>query len=59
MKSMLAGANVRVIRAASRDTSWFWTIALCVPQYLHDHGYAAGREQATADFKNAWERDAD
>jgi hypothetical protein len=27
-----------------------------VPQYLHDRGYAASREQATADFKAAWQR---
>ena len=27
-----------------------------VPQYPHDRGYAASREQAMADFKAAWER---
>jgi hypothetical protein len=25
-----------------------------VPQYPHDRGYAASREQAMADFKSAW-----
>jgi len=25
-----------------------------VPQYPHDRGYAASREQAMADFKAAW-----
>jgi hypothetical protein len=27
-----------------------------VPQYPHDRGYAATREEAMADFKVAWER---
>jgi hypothetical protein len=46
----------RILCAASRETPWFWTITTRVPQYPHDRGYAATREQATADFKAAWER---
>ena len=42
--------------AASRDTPWFWSITARLPQYPHDRGYAATREQAMADFKAAWER---
>jgi hypothetical protein len=34
----------------------FWTITARVPQYPHDRGYAATREQAMADFKAAWYR---
>jgi alkylated DNA nucleotide flippase Atl1 len=40
--------------AASRDTSWFWTITARVPQSTNDRGYAASREQAMADFKARW-----
>ena len=40
--------------AASRDTPWFWSITVRVPQYPHDRGYAASRKTAMADFKVRW-----
>jgi alkylated DNA nucleotide flippase Atl1 len=41
--------------AASRETPWFWTITARFPHSTQDHGYAASREEAMADFKRAWE----
>ena len=35
----------------------FWTITARVPQYPHDRGYAATREDAVAAFKLAWLRE--
>jgi hypothetical protein len=40
--------------AASRDAPWFWTITARVPQYPHDRGDAATREEAMAGFKARW-----
>ena len=33
---------------------WFWSITARFPQYPHDRGYAASREEAMAAFKAAW-----
>jgi hypothetical protein len=40
--------------AASSETPWFWSITARVPNYPHDRGYAATREEAMAAFKSAW-----
>jgi hypothetical protein len=39
---------------ASRDAPWFWTITACIPNTMHNRGYAASREEAMADFKPWW-----
>ena len=40
---------------ATKDRPWFWTItARGIPPSVHNHGYAATREQAMADFKARW-----
>jgi len=39
---------------ARSENPWFWTITVRVPQYPHDRGYAASREQAMADFMARW-----
>ena len=36
----------------AKDKPWFWTIvAREIPPSVHNHGYAATREDAMADFK--------
>jgi hypothetical protein len=40
---------------ATKDLSWFWTItAREIPPSVHNRGYSATREQATADVKMRW-----
>lgn len=41
---------------APQGQPWFWTITARVPQYPHDRGDAATREDAMVAFKLAWER---
>jgi len=51
----LVGRIMRTPQAPEGEP-WFWTITTRLPQYPHDRGYAANREQAMANFKLAWER---
>ena len=44
------------LRNAAIAAGSFRTITARVPQYPHDRGYAATREQAMAAFKAAWQR---
>ena len=40
---------------APKDQPWFWTItAREIPPSVHNRGYSATRDQATADFKTRW-----
>ena len=47
--------RILLVPQAPKGQPWFWTITVRVPQYPHDRGYAASREQAMAAFKAAWE----
>ena len=35
---------------APKDRPWFWTIVQGIAPSVYNHGYAASREQAMADF---------
>jgi hypothetical protein len=46
--------RILLVPQAPEGQPWFWTITAPVPQYPHDRGYAATREDAMADFMAAW-----
>ncbi len=56
MQNPIPHGRIILAPQAPEGRHWFWTITTRVPQYPHDRGYAASREEAMAAFKAAWER---
>jgi hypothetical protein len=48
--------RIMLTPTASRETPWFWTITVRLPNTIQHRGYAASREAAMADFKAVWKR---